>query len=180
MNFVMDAFGQSDDGGGQRMGTRNSDGSAWSNQSDTYKALASGSTALSMIAQIGAGNAKARAKRLQAADEWNQSEMEKVTGESQQLGLKGQLLAAVSQRDSAYAASGIDVGQGIAADTRTALTGSEVAAGRVTDLATQIRSRRHIINSLNAIDQAKQEQASGALGAVGTLLNAGMKMASIG
>ncbi|HEV2570937.1 MAG TPA: hypothetical protein VGU72_04305 [Beijerinckiaceae bacterium] len=129
--------------------------------------LGMAASTISAISAIAAGRAKAQAARVQAIDEWNQAEIVKVDTEQQQLGLKQQLLGQLAQRDSAYAASGVDIGSGVAADTRRSMTQSEVASGNVAQLAGSMRSRRHIINSFAAIQKSREEQAAGTLGAIG-------------
>lgn len=142
--------------------------------------LGMAASTISAISALRAGQAKARAARIQAIDEWNQAEIVKVDTEGQQLGLKQQLLGQLSQRDSAYAASGVDVGSGVAADTRRSMTENEVASGNVAQLAGSIKSRRHIINSFAAIQKSREEQAAGELGAAGFALKGISSLLGIG
>lgn len=110
--------------------------------------LAGTATALSAVASIGASNAEADALRQQAADQDMQQSLETVQDIGRRTSIKREMLAALGQREAAYAASGVDLSFGTAAETRTeALRDADLAltTSAGTTLGRQSRQREAAI-----------------------------------
>lgn len=157
MNLALSAFGLGESGG-------------LMSSASSKSSLAAGSSALAALAAIGEGAAKAQSAKMSAMSWRAQADQEFVQGQSEVGGLKRQLLDQMGSRTAAYGASGVDVGQGVAADTRGALSQEASAAQRMSMLSASIRSRRDMVNAIMADQQAKDARRAGLLGSVGLLL----------
>lgn len=74
---------------------------------------------LGVVSSIGAGNAEAAQAGMAAADADAEQSLENLQGIQRRSSLKRQLADAVGAQDVAYAASGVDLGFGTAANART-------------------------------------------------------------
>jgi hypothetical protein len=80
--------------------------------------LQGGSTVLSAVSSIAAGNQQAQAYELEASDAEQQKSLETLQGINRRASIKQAMMDAVGQQDVAYAASGTDLSFGTAAQAR--------------------------------------------------------------
>lgn len=136
--------------------------------SKTLSALQGGATAISMLGTLGAAQAKADSLRLQASQDMVNAQGATEAGFGKVTGLRGALLNTIGQRQAVAGAGGVDVGQGVAADTRTAITTANDYASKSALTSADIRNRSYQISSLNNQLAAKQAEDQGVLGALGS------------
>lgn len=175
MNIASAAMGAATSGAGDGMGVL----SQWK-KSDTISSLQGGASALGMLGAIGGGYAKAANYKEQASDAILQGQQAGVTGQQTQTGLKQQLLSTLAGRTAAYGASGVDAGSGVAADTRTALTGEAVQAGNLAGDQTAIAQSRQQINALNYRRMAQQATSAGWIDGIAKMFTGGMSILNAG
>ena len=77
-------------------------------------------TAGSILGTLAAGNAKSDSYMLQAGSSDLAAQKEQTAGMKRSTGLKRELMKVLSDNDVAFAAAGIDIGTGAAADARNA------------------------------------------------------------
>ena len=143
-------------------------------------ALQGGATALSMLGTLGAANAKASSLRLQASQDMVNAQGATAAGYAQVSGMREQLTNLIGQRQAMAGAGGVDVGQGVAANTRQALSTASDTASNVALSAADIRNRSFQIGALNNQLAAKQAESGGILGALGQGLGLGLKFLMAG
>jgi hypothetical protein len=183
MNIAMSALGQGAPGTGQGMisGTADASGGDGSSpRSAIVAALQGGSSVLSMMGAIGAGNARAQGLSEEAADARLQGNQDVVSGQSQVVGLRKQLANTIGERNAAYGAGGVDVGQGVAASTRTAIGNSSDLASQGALLSADIMSRRMQTFALADQQEASQAKAAGWINAAGQFASTAFKMLNMG
>lgn len=134
------------------------------------------STGVGLLSSMAATDTSVDAYKMQA-DEARTSAIKVLdAGQQQQAGLKAQLLDVLGQHAAAYGASGVDVGQGVVADTAKAAT---VAAGRAmqTDRLSTMMAQRGFIARADEYDQAATDaKDAGDLGILGSILGFGAKI----
>jgi hypothetical protein len=153
-------------------------------------ALQGGSTALSILGQLGAARARSSAYRAAGDQASADAEAAPIFGrlQSQQIGVAGnaaagkikqQLFDTLSARTSAIGASGVDLGPGIATDSARTITGRAVDAEATQGYETQeaqsaaqlnavMRAYRSRLTALQDYSQADQATRTGTLQALGS------------
>lgn len=143
-------------------------------------ALQAGSSALSGLGALYAGQDQAYADQAQAAAFRVQAATEAPEAQGQVAGLKQQYLAAVGGQSARMAAGGVDVGQGVGAANRQ-IMGQQVSASEQSAiLAGDIRAHHDQANALMADASAAAQQQSGQMGLIGGLLSGGLKLLMTG
>lgn len=142
--------------------------------------LQSVSTLGSMLAQLGQAREKKLAYFSAAEDARLNAQQAIVSGEGQVASLKDQLKRTLGQNDVNYAAGGVDVGDGVARDTRASQTSDEVAAEGVTKLSAKMRQSRAMIDAYRYEMQGRDAARGGILGSFGTLFDTAAKIAKAG
>lgn len=140
---------------------------AFGKGSTGLSALQGGATAISILGTLGAAQSKASGLREKAADENLNAQAATASGVGQVAGLRQQLMNTLGERQAMAGAGGVDVGQGVVADTRNAVTGQNDAAASLASTSADIKSRRSTINSISDQIQANDAINAGAVGALG-------------
>lgn len=118
-------------------------------------------TVLGVIASIGAGNAEAERQELEAMDAEREQELEMVQGVERRSSIKRQMMEAVGAQDVAYAASGVDLSVGTAAQARNDAY-RDADLGLTTSTGTeQVRTSRLMERAANYRTAAKQSRSMG-------------------
>ena len=167
-------------GGGASPAPGNAMLSAWSGTSSTLSSLGAAGTALSMLGTLGAANAKSDSLKLQASQDLINAQGATENGMAKVTGLRGALMNTIGQRNAITGAGGVDVGQGVAADTRTAITTANDYAAKSALTTADIQNRNFQIGALNNQLAAHQAQNAGVVTAIGQGLKFLTSFATLG
>jgi hypothetical protein len=135
---------------------------------------------LSGLGSLYAGKTRAASDIAQEAEYSAQAAADPVAGFSQATGLKQQYLQAVGQQSGRLAAGGVDVGQGVGAQNRTAMAQSAAIGEQTAILSSDIQRTKDVTNAAMAQAQAASAQGAGEMGLIGGLLGGGLKLLSAG
>ncbi|MBS9720037.1 hypothetical protein JYU29_04960 [Tianweitania sp. BSSL-BM11] len=109
-------------GGGAAAGTAAAAGTVAGGTAATGLSLASilqgTATVLGVVSAVGAGNAEAQKLELEAADADREQPLETLQGIERRTSIKRAMADAIGAQDTAYAASGVDLSFGTAANAR--------------------------------------------------------------
>lgn len=145
-----------------------------------FKALAIGGGVLGAIAQIGAGQAERDQAYAQAKQEDFESRNEYIEGREAAAQLKRRLLETVSGQATAFARGGVSLSSVSVQTAKAQATEDaerELSVNSSTALAREIQRRRRATNLRLQGDNAA---SSATIGAFGSLLSTGMKLAEVG
>lgn len=129
--------------------------------------LSAGASIAGILGTIGAGNAQANSYKDQAFQAKLEGENETAQGIQRQTGLKRELMRVIGENDVSFAAAGLDLGSGIAADARR--SASERASQEISiDRSTADARRAMYIARASGFRRMAREAKSAALfGAIG-------------
>lgn len=133
-------------------------------------------TAAGVMSTLAAGKAEAAGYRTQAAQADFDAKQEQVDGVRRTTRLKQALLQALGENDVAYAASGIDLGTGVAANNRAnaeKLAATEISIDRNT---TDARSAMLRGRSAAYLKLASSAQSGALFKAIGLGADSGMRL----
>ena len=147
--------------------------------SSTLAGLQAGTTAASALGMMAAGNDRAAAYNEAAGDARLEAQGALVQGAGQVAGLRQSFMQTIGQRSAAAGAWGIDVGSGLAKDTRVAIGNRVDAQSGITNLGAQITSDKYTINALNDQLMAKYAKQQAGMGGLGAFLGLGLNLLKI-
>ncbi len=125
--------------------------------------LQGAATVLGVVAAIGAGNAEATQLELQAQDAEAEVPLESLQGIARRTSIKKELRDRLGDQDVAYAASGLDLGVGTAAEARKDAL-READTTLTTDSFTQVeRQSRLMERAAQYRAAAKQAKSAGVI-----------------
>jgi hypothetical protein len=139
-----------------------------------------GTSAVSMLTSIAAGNNRAAAYNSAAGDARIEGQGAEIQGHGQVAGLRTQLTQTLGARTVQAGAGGVDVGQGAPAAQRATLS-QRVGTQSAVDLAgSNINATKYQINSLNDNLMAQQAKLQGQAGAIGAGAGLGLSLLMMG
>lgn len=141
--------------------------------------LQGSATVLGLVSSIAAGNAEAEAAELSALDAESEQSLENLKGIDRRRSLKLAAADAIGEMDAAYAASGVDLSFGTAAQARTEAF-READLGLTSDASTTMgRFSRLQQRAAGYRTSAKRARSAGLIngltGALGNLVQMGRR-----
>ena len=148
--------------------------------SGALTALQGFSTLLKVVAGIGAGAAAAAESNQMADQAILQAGQEQLQGEQRKTKMSRELARVLGANDVAYAAAGIDLTQGAAAEN--AANAKKRAADEISIDAqdTEFRRALYRMRATNLRQRGKSQKGSAMLGALGDIAGFGMSLAERG
>lgn len=140
-------------------------------------ALQGFTTVLKVLGGIGAAAASARADN-QAADQADlQAGQEQLGGEQRKTKMSRELARVLGNNQVAYAAAGIDLTQGVAADNAAAQKQRAASEISIDQQDTEFRRALHRMRASGLRDRARSTKGGALLGALGDVAGFGMSLA---
>lgn len=170
MQFALGAMQMLTGGGAVAAGATGAAGAAGG--SSIFGTILQGGLGLvSAMAAIRAGASEARMYRSEAADTRLNVTQEQIDAENRQTGLRKQLLASLGERDTAYAASGVDLSFGTPATARREAEDDANRALSQDQMTSTVRQSRLRTKAANLDAQAADAQSAGGMKAFGIFAN---------
>lgn len=143
-------------------------------------ALQGFSTVLKVLGGIGAASASARADNAAADQAELQAGQEQLAGEQRKTKMGRELARVLGNNQVAYAAAGIDLTQGAAADS--AATAKQRAASEISvdQQDTDFRRAMYRMRASGLRDRARSTKGGALLGALGDVANYGISLKQAG
>lgn len=187
MELAISAIGSIFGGGGMAAGATSAATAAASTTaasaglgSATLSALSGISTALSVLGTLGAGAAASREANQMADQAALQDGQEQVAGQSRKTKMSRELARVLGNNDVTFAAAGIDLTQGIAADAATRAKQQAASEISIDQQDTDFRRSLYRMRAAGYRDKAKSARGGALLSALGSVAGFGLDLAEQG
>ena len=148
--------------------------------SGALTALQGFSTALQVLGGIGAGAAAARASEQQADQADLESGQEQLAGVQRQNKMRRELARVLGQNEVAYSAAGIDLTQGVAADSAARAKQQAASEISIDQQDTDFRRSLYRMRAQGLRQRARSERGGALLGALVPVAQFGIGVAERG
>lgn len=155
-------------------------GGATAAGSGALTALQGFSTALQVLGGIGAGAAAARASEQQADQADLESGQEQLAGVQRQTKMRRELARVLGQNEVAYSAAGIDLTQGVAADSAARAKQQAASEISIDQQDTDFRRSLYRMRAQGLRQRARSERGGALLGALVPVAQFGIGVAERG
>lgn len=148
--------------------------------SGVLSALQGISTVLGVLGTIGAGAASARASNQQADQADLQAGQEQLAGQQRENKMRRELARVLGQNDVAYAAAGIDLTQGVAANNAATQKQQATDDINIDQQQTDFQRSLYKLRAQGLRAQASATRGGALLTSLGSLANYGVSLAERG
>lgn len=138
------------------------------------------STVLKVLGTIGAGAAAARESNDMADQTMLQEKQEQLAGEQRKTSMSRELSRVLGNNEVAYAAAGIDLTQGVAAENAANAKSRAAAEISIDQQDTEFRRSLYRMRAQGLRDKGKAQKGGALLSALGDVAGYGISLAQMG